>query len=102
MLSFGPPLTRSRIEGSRRSRGLSHVARGFAVSGMWQKMSVRIGKLRLHTGKVAMNPVIAVIIVVALIVGSTLSILNKACKSVYHAWCAPIFTPRHHSKTAAQ
>ena len=36
-------------------------------------------------------PVIAVIIVVALIVGSTLSIMNKACKSGY--------TARHHSKT---
>jgi hypothetical protein len=43
------------------------------------------------------TPVIAVIIVVALIVGSTLSI--KACKSGYYAWCAPIFTVRHHSKT---
>jgi len=42
------------------------------------------------------TPVIAVITVVALIVGSTLSI--KACKSGYHAWCAPIFTVRHHSK----
>ena len=40
-------------------------------------------------------PVIAVIIVVALIVGSTLSIMNKACKSGYRAWCAPISTARH-------
>ena len=66
------------------------------------EVSVRMEKLplRLHTGKVAMNtPVIAVIIVVALIVGSTLSILNKACRSGYHAWCAPISTLRHHSKT---
>jgi hypothetical protein len=59
-----------------------------------------MGELLLRTGKVAMNsPVIAVIIVVALIVGSTLSILNKACKSGCHAWCAPISTLRHHSKT---
>jgi len=46
-------------------------------------------------------PVIAVIIVVALIVGSTLSIMNKACKRGYHAWCAPISTMRHHSKAPA-
>ena len=45
------------------------------------------------------TPVIAVIIVVAFMVGSTLSIMNKACKSGYHAWCAPISTVRHHSKT---
>jgi hypothetical protein len=44
-------------------------------------------------------PVIAVIIVVALIVGSTLSTMNKACKSGYHAWCTPISTVRHHSRT---
>ena len=45
------------------------------------------------------TPVIAVIIVVALIVGGTLSIMNKARKSGYHAWCAPISTVRHHNKT---
>jgi hypothetical protein len=33
-------------------------------------------------------------------VGSTLSIMNKACKSGYHAWCAPMSTIlRHHVKT---
>ena len=50
--------------------------------------------------EVAMNsPVTAVIIVIALVVGSTLSIMNKACKSGYHAWCAPMSTVRHHVKT---
>jgi len=46
------------------------------------------------------TPVIAVIIVIALIVGSTLSIMNKACKSGYHAWCAPMSTVRDHTKTS--
>jgi hypothetical protein len=45
------------------------------------------------------SPLIAVIIVIALIVGSTLSVMNKACKSGYHAWCDPMFTVRHHVKT---
>jgi hypothetical protein len=40
-------------------------------------------------------PVAAVIVVSALILGSTLSILNKACKNGYHAWCAPMSTIRH-------
>ena len=44
-------------------------------------------------------PAIAVIIVVALIVGSALSIMNKVCNSGYHAWCSPISTVRHRSKT---
>ena len=35
------------------------------------------------------TPVTAVIIVITLIVGSTLSVMNKACKSGHHAWCAP-------------
>ena len=37
------------------------------------------------------------IIIVALITGSALSIMNKACKSGHHAWCAPISTVRHHN-----
>ena len=53
------------------------------------------------TREVAMNtPIIAVIIVVAFMVGSALSIMNKACKRGYHAWCAPMSTTvRHHVKT---
>lgn len=39
------------------------------------------------------------LIVVVLIVGSTLTTMNKACKSGYHAWCAPMSTLRHHTKT---
>jgi hypothetical protein len=42
------------------------------------------------------TPVIAVIIAVALIAGSTLSVMNKASKSGYQAWCAPISTVRHY------
>jgi hypothetical protein len=45
------------------------------------------------------SPVTAVIILIALVVSSTLSIMNKACKSGYHAWCAPMSTVRHHMKT---
>ena len=40
-------------------------------------------------------PVAAVIVVIALLLGSTLSIMNKACKSGYHAWCSPTSTSRH-------
>ena len=45
------------------------------------------------------SPLLVVLIVIMLIVGSTLSIMNKACKSGYHAWCAPMSTVRHHVKT---
>ena len=43
------------------------------------------------------SPLLVVLIVIVLIVGSTLTIMNKACKSGYHAWCAPMSTVlRHH------
>jgi hypothetical protein len=45
------------------------------------------------------SPLLVALIVIVLIVGSTLSIMNKACKSGYHAWCAPMSTMRHHVKT---
>jgi hypothetical protein len=45
------------------------------------------------------SPLLAIIIVIALVVGSTLSIMNKACKSGHHAWCAPMSTVSHHVKT---
>jgi hypothetical protein len=44
------------------------------------------------------SPLLVVIIVIALVAGSTLTIMNKAWKSGYHAWCAPISTVRHHVK----
>jgi hypothetical protein len=45
------------------------------------------------------SPLLVVIIVIAVVVGSTLSIMNKACKSGYHAWCAPMsMMVRHHVK----
>jgi choline-glycine betaine transporter len=44
-------------------------------------------------------PLLVVLIVIVLVVGSTLTIMNKACKSAYHAWCAPMSTVRHHVKT---
>jgi uncharacterized protein YhhL (DUF1145 family) len=36
--------------------------------------------------------------VVVLMAGSGLAILNNACKSDGHAWCAPISDIRHHIK----
>jgi hypothetical protein len=42
---------------------------------------------------------VIVLSAVVVIVGSTLTVMNKACKSGYHAWCAPMFTVRHPVKT---
>jgi hypothetical protein len=45
------------------------------------------------------SPLVAALIVITLIVGSTLSIMNKACKRGHHAWCAPMSIVHHHGKT---
>jgi hypothetical protein len=37
--------------------------------------------------------------VVVLAAGSSLAIMNNACKSSHHGWCAPIFDVWHHVKT---
>jgi len=42
-----------------------------------------------------MNPLIAVLII-ALMVGGTLSVMNKACKSGHHFWCMSM--PWHGAK----
>jgi hypothetical protein len=41
---------------------------------------------------------IALAAVVVLGVGGALAIVNTACKSSHHAWCAPSFGIRHHAK----
>jgi hypothetical protein len=45
------------------------------------------------------SPLLVTLIVIVLVVGSTLSVMNKACKSGYHAWCAPMSSVRHHVKS---
>ena len=45
------------------------------------------------------TPLLIVVIVIVLILGSTLTTMNKACKSGYHSWCAPMSMVRHHVKT---
>ncbi len=44
---------------------------------------------------------IAVLVTLSLVVvamGSTLAVLNNACKFSRHEWCAPVASLRHHVK----
>ena len=43
---------------------------------------------------------LAVLTVIVLGIVSTLAIMNSACKSSHHAWCAPTSDIPHHLKTA--
>jgi len=44
--------------------------------------------------------VLIILTVTVLVVGSTLAVMNNACKSGQHTWCAPISTVRHHLKSS--
>jgi hypothetical protein len=46
------------------------------------------------------TPILVILIMIMLIIGGTLSAMNKACKSGYHSWCAEMSTMlRHHTRT---
>ena len=44
------------------------------------------------------TPLLVVLAVFVLGTGSALAVMNNACKSGHHAWCAPISDIRHHVK----
>jgi hypothetical protein len=59
-----------------------------------------MGLVRDRISEVAMKtPLLTVLAVVVLGAGSTLPVMNNACKSSHHAWCAPTSDIRHHTKT---
>jgi hypothetical protein len=45
------------------------------------------------------TPLLIVLTAIVLGVGSTLAIMNNACKSSHHTWCAPSSDIQHHAKT---
>jgi hypothetical protein len=40
------------------------------------------------------SPLLAVLVMIVIVIGGALTTMNKACKTGYHAWCAP----QHHAK----
>ena len=45
------------------------------------------------------TPILMILIATAVIVGAVLAVMNNACKSSQHTWCAPMTNLRHHIKT---
>jgi hypothetical protein len=45
------------------------------------------------------TPLLIALTAFVLVTGSTLAIMNNACKSSYHSWCVPASSIRHHVKT---
>jgi len=44
------------------------------------------------------SPLVIVLVAVVLVTVGTLAVMNKACKSSQHAWCAPMSSVQHHIK----
>jgi hypothetical protein len=45
------------------------------------------------------TPLLIALTTVVVVVGSALAIMNNACKSGHHNWCAPMSDIRHHVRT---
>ena len=45
------------------------------------------------------SPLVIVLVALVLVAVSTLAVMNNACKSSQHAWCAPMSSVHHHIKT---
>jgi len=46
------------------------------------------------------SPLLIVLAAVVLVItGSGMAVMNNACKSSKHAWCAPVSDMRHHVRT---
>jgi hypothetical protein len=55
-----------------------------------------------RSGEVAMKPSVLIILTVTVLIVGALAVMNNACKSGQHAWCAPMSTVRHHIKPFAR
>jgi hypothetical protein len=42
--------------------------------------------------------ILSAFVVIVIGAGSALAVMNNACKSSHHPWCAPISEVRHHAK----
>jgi hypothetical protein len=60
--------------------------------GSFEPRGARISEVAMKT------PLLIVLAVVVLDAGSALAIMNIACKSSHHAWCAPISDIGHHTR----
>ena len=45
------------------------------------------------------SPLVIVLVAVVLVTVGTLAVMNNACKSSQHAWCAPMSSVRHQTNT---
>jgi hypothetical protein len=51
-----------------------------------------------RSGEVAMKASLLFLLTVTVLIVGTLAVMNNACKSGQHAWCAPMSTLRYHIK----
>ncbi len=84
-------------EGRRRQSGAAVQVGFIPATIIW-----RIGKSGARIDEVVMKMLLLIVVaVVVLGAGSALAVMNNACKSTHHAWCAPVSDIQHHTKTDA-
>jgi hypothetical protein len=82
---------------SRNSRLPSSCAQhGFEFAFTSGKIQPVSGRGREATIK---TPLVIAFVAVVLVIVSALAVMNKACKSSQRAWCAPMSSLSHHTKT---
>jgi hypothetical protein len=60
--------------------------------------TIRVSGIRV-VGRVSMKaPIWILLTAVVLVATGSLAIMNNACKSSHHTWCAPSSDIRHHAK----
>jgi hypothetical protein len=83
--------------GDRMVTGWSRVHRRFICAPIYWRYG-RLGGPRFASLAMKTPLWIALTLVVVLGAGSGLAVLNQACKTGHHTWCAPDSGIRHHAK----
>ena len=63
------------------------------------KKFVPVGAGGPRSSEVTMRIALTIILAAVVLIVSALALMNNACKSSQHEWCAPMATVRHHVNT---
>jgi hypothetical protein len=91
----GKPPSRAICATIRRLTPVLCVHGGFTLNHE-RSRSAGVGA---RSGEVAMKASLLFLLTVTVLIVGALAVMNNACKSTQHAWCAPMSALRHHIKT---
>ena len=74
--------------------------RTFTVGSFWTA-KIRVVGVGARSGEVAMKTSVLIILTLTVLMVGALAVMNNACKSAQHAWCAPMSAVPSHKPAAA-